>query len=60
MAELLSERTLVIPSYETLEQSEIEGIAKCLNEGWAELPSRNAGKKTAEFCSAQAKLLRTQ
>ena len=40
-AEQLSKRTLVIPTYHTLAQSEIERIARYLNQGWAEISSRN-------------------
>src|SRR5207248_1475134 len=36
VAERLSKRTLIIPSYYSLQKNEIERIATHLNEGWAE------------------------
>ena len=34
VAELLSERVLIIPSYHSLNKKEVQRIAHCLNEGW--------------------------
>ncbi len=60
VAEQLSKRVLVIPTYQTLKKSEIENIARCLNQGWAKICSckRSAGG-TAVY-DPPAKLLQTQ
>jgi perosamine synthetase len=47
VAEQLSQRTLVIPTYQTLREGEIENIARYLNQGWAEISSRNLSAKAA-------------
>ncbi|HEU0209506.1 MAG TPA: DegT/DnrJ/EryC1/StrS family aminotransferase [Candidatus Udaeobacter sp.] len=55
--ELLSNCVLVIPSYETLKKSEIEKIALCINEGWAEISSGNLKSKSAaavDYCQKGA------
>jgi perosamine synthetase len=59
-AELLSKRTLVIPSYQTLERSEIENIALFLNQGWAEISSRSSRVKPDSVYGAPSKLLEIQ
>ena len=40
-AELLSRRALVIPTYHTLKKSELDRIARCLNQAWTKLSSGN-------------------
>jgi dTDP-4-amino-4,6-dideoxygalactose transaminase len=39
--EQLSKRALVIPTYHTLKKGEVENIARFVNQGWAEISSRN-------------------
>ena len=56
-AELLSGCALVIPSYESLSKSEIENIARCLNQGWAEISSGGLKSKSAgivDYCQKEA------
>jgi dTDP-4-amino-4,6-dideoxygalactose transaminase len=45
VAEWLSRRTLIIPSYYSLQKDEIERISQCLNEGWAEAKGRPQGAR---------------
>jgi dTDP-4-amino-4,6-dideoxygalactose transaminase len=37
VAEQLSKKVLIIPSYYTLKKGDVQRIARCLNEGWAEI-----------------------
>jgi dTDP-4-amino-4,6-dideoxygalactose transaminase len=39
-AEKIAQRVLVIPSYYTLKERDVQHIAACLNAGWAEIDSR--------------------
>jgi len=43
VAEQIAQRVLVIPSYYTLRQKEVQHIAQCLNAGWAEIIKRDGG-----------------
>ncbi|MDF0643866.1 MAG: DegT/DnrJ/EryC1/StrS family aminotransferase [Nitrospira sp.] len=49
VAERLSKRTLIIPSYYSLQKSEIERIAERLNEGWAEARGRSKVVRSMEL-----------
>ena len=39
VAEQISKRVLIIPSYYSLKKGEVQRIAHCLNEGWKEIKS---------------------
>jgi dTDP-4-amino-4,6-dideoxygalactose transaminase len=41
-AEQLSKRALIIPTYHALKKSELERIARCFDQGWAEISSGNS------------------
>ena len=40
VTEQLSKRVLIIPSYHSLRERDVQHIAQCLNSGWAEVTSR--------------------
>jgi perosamine synthetase len=37
VAEQLSKKVLIIPSYYSLKQKDVQHIARCMNAGWAEI-----------------------
>jgi perosamine synthetase len=52
VAEQLSKRVLVIPSYHTLRNRDVECVARCLNQAWQELSSSApAAESCADFGS---------
>jgi perosamine synthetase len=61
VAELLSKRVLVIPSYHTLKKGDIANLARCLNQGWAEISSRLRVSESRPFTTPPTiSLVRTQ